>query len=66
MRDKRKHGTQPGMSEAQVREILRLKEVEGLKPKQISDKLGVNRSTVKDVLYKRGHLYIHENNGEVA
>ncbi len=51
----------PGMSESQVREILRLKEVEGLKPKQISEKLGIKHRTVSSVLYKQTHLYIHEN-----
>ena len=65
MADKRKHGTMPGMLEAQVREVWRLKEVEGLKPKQISDKLGMNRYTVRDICYKRRHLYIHEKSEDV-
>ncbi len=60
MRDKRKHGTQHGISEAQAREILRLKDVEGLKPKQISDKLGIKYESVKAVLYKKTHLYLRK------
>ena len=62
MRDKRKHGTQKGTSAAQAREIWRLREVVGLKPKQISDKLEMNHHIVVDVLYKKTHLYIHEKN----
>ena len=61
-RDKRKHGTQRGISEAQAREILRLKEVEGLRPNQISKKLGIKYYTVQKVLYKTHHQYLHEKN----
>ena len=58
--DKRTHGTQSGISEAQAREIWRFKEVEGLGPTQISKKLGINRHTVLSIIYKKAHLYIHE------
>ena len=61
-RDKRTHGTQLGHSEALAREILRLKDEEGLGPTQISDKLGINRHTVRGILYKKAHKYIHEKN----
>ena len=58
--DRRKHGTQRSTSEAQAREIWRLGNVEGLNPKQISEKLGINRKTISGILSKRRHLYIHE------
>ncbi len=61
-RDKRTHGTQRGISEPQVREVWRLKDVEGLKPKQISDKLGIKHRTIQGILYKERHLYIHKKN----
>ena len=38
----------------------RLKEIEGLKPKQIADKMDITYITVKKVCYKKTHLYIHE------
>jgi len=58
--DKRKHGTMPGMSEAQAREIWRLKE-EGFRVQQISDKMNIKYRTVSRVFYRKSHLYIHEN-----
>ena len=61
-RDKREHGTQNGLTEAQAREILKLKDIEGLTTKQISDKLGIKRDTVYNVIRKKTHKYLHENN----
>ncbi len=58
--DRRTHGTQRGISKHQAREVFRLKEVDGLKPKEISDKLGINWHSVISILYKQSHLYIHK------
>ncbi len=57
MNDKRKHGTMPGISEAQGHEIIKLKE-EGFKPTYIANRLKIRRDTVHTVVYKKGHLYL--------